>query len=885
MTVVGQGILDSRLNGSEQGMTLTDFLHQQEKEKHVKFFFLHEWFDNMRIQNNYQGATLREAFTDMLGGTDISFVPFYDYAVIFSKDPAGALERESIIRNAKASQIKIEDVLIGDPDHYQIGKTVHLSGTVIDNATHGPIVGVSVMVSDAQQQTNTGADGSFQISLPAGEHLFVFRFLNYDEKVLDVKAFADGAFNVTLLEAPKMLEEVVITDQHLSAVSGRIGQTNLKLTDIKRMPTFLGEVDVIKQIQVLPGVTSVGEVSSGFNVRGGGVDQNLVLYDGLPVFNNSHVFGFFSNFNSESIKDASFYKSGIPAEYGGRVSSVLNINAKEGNYKKWEGTGGIGLVATNLMLGGPIKKDVSSVMVSVRSSYSDWLLKTFTTPYQNIKNSSASFYDASIKLTHKFGAKDKLSLSGYTSKDHFGLPTDTSFVWQTNLAILRYDHIFNERAFASLTAGYGQYGYEVTDKDPSTAYKMKYKISYPTLRADFNYLAGKHKLVFGVNSTYYSIMPGSIVPTSAESSVVPLTLQQEQSIENAVFASDGFEVNEKVHIDAGFRLAMYSSLGPSKVYQYAPGLPLSKETTIDSVNYPSGKAIKNYIGPEPRLAFRYSVGPNSSIKLGYNRIYQFIHLISNSAAVTPIDIWQPSNYYFKPQRGDQISAGYFRNLGDNKYEFSVEGFYKRIANILDFKDGSDLVLNPQLETALLSGVAKSYGVEFSLTKAFGRLSGNLNYTYSRSLRKVAGQSPEETINQGNYYPSNYDQPNILNFNWKYGLSKRFFLTSNFTYRTGRPVTIPYAYSDVEHITIVDFSGRNQYRAPDYHRLDLAIVMEGNHRRKKIWDGTWVLSLYNVYARKNVYTIFYKKNAYGLQQAYQMSIVGTILPSLSYRFRF
>jgi hypothetical protein len=884
LSVNGQRLLEMKLDGTEQGQLLVDVLHRMEKENHVKFFFLDEWFDQTKIQNNYKDISLRNALGDILLGTDISFVEFYDYGVIFSKDPSGALERESIIRNAKAGQVKIEDILIGDPGSYQLGKMVEVSGVVTDKASTQPMGGVSVSISDANQQVTTSPDGLFRITMPAGEHVFIFRYLNYEEKVLDVKAFADGMVRVAMLEAPKLLEEVVISDQHLNAVSGRIGQTNLRMAELKRMPTFLGEVDVIKQIQVLPGVTSVGEVSSGFNVRGGGVDQNLVLYDGLPVFNNSHVFGFFSTFNSESIKDASFYKSGIPAEYGGRVSSVLDVNSKEGNYKKWEGSGGIGMVSTNLMVSGPIKKDISSVAVSVRSSYSDWLLKTFSANYQNLKNSSVAFYDVSIKLTHKFSEKDKLSFSGYTSKDHFGLPSDTTFVWQNDLASLRLDHLFNERAFSTFTVGYGQYGYEVTDKDPTSAYKMKYRIRYPSLRADFNYHYRGHKVVLGINSMYYHISPGAIEPTSAESNVIPVTIASEQSLENALFVSDGFDWNERIHVDAGFRMSMFTSLGPSTVYHYEPALPLSGTTVIDSVHYPAGKVIKNYFGPEPRLAFRYTLTPNSSIKVGYNRIYQYIHLISNSVAVTPIDIWQPSNYYFKPQRGDQISMGYFHNLKDNKYEFSAEGFYKKIKNILDFKDGADLVLNPALETALLSGIAQSYGVEFSVTKTSGRFSGSLNYTYSRSLRKVAGQSSEETINKGNYYPSNYDQPNIVNFNWKYGLSRRFFLTSNFTYRSGRPVTIPYSYTAIDNVPIANFSERNQYRIPDYHRLDLALVMEGNHRRKKLWDGTWVLSLYNVYSRKNVYTVFYKKNSYGLQQAYQMSIIGTILPSLSYRFR-
>jgi hypothetical protein len=390
--------------------------------------------------------------------------------------------------------------------------------------------------------------------------------------------------------------------------------------------------------------------------------------------------------------------------------------------------------------------------------------------------------------------------------------------------------------------------------------------------------------MIGLNEMYYKLSPGTIVPTSPESTVIPLTIPQQQSIENAAFISDGIDINEKLHMDIGFRLSVYSSLGPANVYQYQPGQPRSPETVVDSTQYAAGQNIKTYIGPEPRLALRYSLDANSSIKLGYNRIYQYIHLISNSLAVSPIDVWQASNYYFKPQIGDQVSLGYFKNVHDNMYELSVEGFYKKIQNILDFKDGSTLVLNPRLEQALLSGIGKGYGIEVAASKSMGRLTGNLNYTYSRSFRKVEGSTPETTINNGDWYRSNYDQPNIVNLNWKYGLSKRFFLTGNFTYRTGRPITIPTSYSVVDHVTIVNYSGRNQYRIPDYHRLDLALVMEGNHRRKKLLDGTWVLSIYNVYGRKNVYSVFYQKNPNGIQQAYQMAIIGTVLPSISYRFR-
>jgi hypothetical protein len=325
-------------------------------------------------------------------------------------------------------------------------------------------------------------------------------------------------------------------------------------------------------------------------------------------------------------------------------------------------------------------------------------------------------------------------------------------------------------------------------------------------------------------------------------------------------------------------------MGPGKVYLYQPNQPISNSTIVDSLTYSSGKPIKTYSGIEPRFSMVYKLSPFSSIKVGFNRVYQYIHLISNSVSISPIDIWQSSNYYFKPQIGDQYSAGYFRSSKSGKYDFSVEGFSKYLSNILDFKDGSNIVLNPNLETALLSGTGKAYGVEFSLNKNAGRLQGSLNYTYARSLRKVVSPYASESINSGNWYPSNYDQPNVVNFTWRYALSRRFSFTGNFTYRSGRPITLPYSYAVIDNIPIVNYTDRNAYRVPDYHRLDIALVIEGNHRRKKIVDGSWIISFYNVYARKNVYSVFYKTNDIGIQAPYKLSIIGTILPSISYKFK-
>jgi hypothetical protein len=362
-------------------------------------------------------------------------------------------------------------------------------------------------------------------------------------------------------------------------------------------------------------------------------------------------------------------------------------------------------------------------------------------------------------------------------------------------------------------------------------------------------------------------------------------MERQNSLESAFFFGDGISLSERFFVEAGARISSFTAFGPATINLYKPGAPIETYNKTDSVRIPAGQAIKTYYGVEPRLSMRYSLTPNLSVKAGYNRTYQYLHLITNTTAITPIDIWQPSGYYFKPQHADQISVGLFRDFKEKKYEAFVESYYKNIENILDFKDGANLILNPHLETELLQGSGRAYGIEFSVAKLAGRLTGSVNYTYSRSLRTISGPTERESINQGKEYPSNFDQPNIANLNWKYAISRRHFFTGNFTYHTGRPVTVPEAAFQIDRVTVGAFSDRNQYRIPDYHRLDVALVMEGNHKRKKFWDGTWTIAIYNVYGRKNPYTVFFKADAYGVLKPYQLSIIGTALPSISYSFKF
>jgi hypothetical protein len=886
ISAAAQSVLDITITSDLEGKSLVSAFESIEKKSPVRFYFLSSWLEGLVIEKENVGQPLRVLLDNKFLGTELNYVQMNDNSIVLVKDPTLAIQRINSINTALKERKKISRIEIGSAEAARRNSRAKVQGIVKDSKNNEPLIGVSVFMNDLQMNTTTGANGNFELLMPVGEHLLTINYINYDELVIDLAVYKDGEISLVMEEAPRMLEEIVIMDKAAREVTtSRIGQTQLSMKEIKRQPAMLGEVDLIKQIQVQPGVTTAGEAASGFNVRGGGVDQNLILYDGMPVFNSSHAFGFFSAFNAEAIRDVNFYRGGIPAEYGGRVSSVLDITSREGNYEKWTGSGGIGIISTNFFISGPIKKSKTSIAASVRTTYSDWLINTIRTNYIDLSNSSVSFYDGALKLAHKFSDRTKLTLSGYASSDWFRLQGDSTYQWQNRLGSLRLDHSFSPRLSSTLTVGTGSYAYEVQDRNTRTGFNLYYQITYPSAKLDFNYQAGKHKVSFGAQSTYYNFNPGTLQPSTDQSNVIEYQMEKQKSIESAVYVGDGISFGEKYYVEGGLRFSIFNVIGPATVNIYEPGVPKSTSSQIDVVNYGNGETVQTYSGLEPRVSLRYNLNDNSSIKAGYNRIYQYLHLVSNTTAITPVDVWQPSNKYFTPQVADQVSIGFFKNFKDKMYEAFIEVFHKDIDNILDFKDGADLILNDHIETDLLQGKGEAYGIETSISKNSGRLTGSINYTYSRSLRTINGDFPEERINNGKAYASNFDQPHIVNLVWKYNISRRYYFTGNWTYHSGRPVTTPLSGYLVDNIKVANFSERNQYRIPDYHRLDIAFILEGNHKRKKFWDGTWALSFYNLYARRNPYTVFFEDDGNGFLRPYQLSIIGTILPSLSYSFKF
>jgi hypothetical protein len=653
---------------------------------------------------------------------------------------------------------------------------------------------------------------------------------------------------------------------------------------MKKVPPILGEVDVLKIALTLPGVQTVGEGANGINVRGGTADQNLMLLDETPIFNPTHFFGFFSSFNPDIIKSVELHKGGIPAEYGGRISSVFEVQTKEGNNKKFVGSGGISPVTARLAFEGPIIKDKLSYLVGGRSTYSNWILEQL--PNTNIQNSKASFYDLFGKISYDINDKNSIYAQGYLSNDEFRFNADTSYQYANENASLQWKHVFNNKLYGVVSGLYSGYSYNVaSDKNEVNAFDMDYSIKNYGGKLDFSYFPNsKHKIDFGISSLYYGLSPGTLSPQGSASLINPIVLENEQGLESAVYIGDKYDISQRLSLYFGLRYSLYNYLGPKTVSEYAEDGPVEDGTKTGETTYGENEVIQSYHGPEPRFSARYALNEENALKLSFNRMRQYIHMLSNTTSISPTDIWKLSDTQVLPQLGDQISLGYYRNFKNNTIEGSVEGYYKNINNLLDFKSGAQLILNEQIETDIVSGLGKSYGVEVLLKKKTGKLNGWISYTYSRAMIKVDSEYLSETINQGEFYPASYDKPHSLNVlsNWKF--SRRLSLSGNLSYSTGRPITYPiakYYYIGTERL---HYSERNQYRIPDYFRLDLSLNVEGNHKVKKLNHSSWTFAVYNITGRDNAYSIYFVSED-GKVKGYQLSIFANAIPTITYNFRF
>jgi len=775
-----------------------------------------------------------------------------------------------------------------------------ISGYIKDASNGEALIGATISINELMLGTVTNEYGFYSLSVAPGKYKVHFSFIGYTTVVKEVDLQSDQTITIELGMDNVTLSDIVVTakkkDQNVKSV--QMSVERVPLSTVRKLPHFLGEVDIIKTLQMLPGVSTVGDGSSGFNVRGGGTDQNLILLDEAPVYNSSHLFGFFSVFNGDAVKDFQLYKGGIPAQYGGRLSSVLDVRQKEGNSKRFSGNGGIGIVSSRLMLEGPIKKDKTSFMIAGRRSYADVLLRMSPEMKKNI----VYFYDLNAKINHKFNDNNRLFISGYMGNDVFKFGKSFDSHWGNKTATVRWNHLFNKKLFSNFTGIYSKFDYSISVPEGSLGFKWVSSIQNFNLKADFAYYSNPDtKLKFGFGSIYYIFNPGEMNPI--KNSVVKVNkLEKERAFESAAYISMEQNIGSRLSLQYGLRASNFSSLGSKTVHAYQDGKPKEKVTKSGFKKYGSNELIKNYFGLEPRLALKYSLTNEISLKASYNRTRQYLHRISNTTAPTPLDIWAPSGKYIKPAKVDQYAIGYFQNFSNNMFETSLELYYKNFKDLVEYKYGAQLMLNPTLETELLNASGRSYGLELSVRKKEGRFTGWLAYTLSKSEKKVegmynsdTGQSyPSTVINHGKYFPMDYDKTHDLKIVTNYELSNRWSVSSNFILMSGRPITYPYGKYNLQGNTYAHYVNRNGGRLPAYHRLDISFTYKCKKKRKdQRWQASWNFGITNLYSRQNAYSVYFKESDKNLNnqmngnrtEAWQFSIIGKPVPTVTYNFSF
>lgn len=765
-----------------------------------------------------------------------------------------------------------------------------LSGIIDDKVNNETLIGVNIIIPELQIGATTNEYGFFSITLPEKTYKVQISYLGYTTVEQTIVLDKNKTLNYSLEESTETLDDVIITKnvEKISLRKPQMSVNSLSIKTIKQMPVVLGEVDVIKSITLLPGVTNAGEGSSGFNVRGGAADQNLILLDEATIYNSSHLFGFFSVFNPDAIKDIKLYKGGIPSKYGGRVSSVLDIYQKEGNKKEFHLNGGIGLVSSRLLAEGPLKKDKGSFLLGGRSSYAHLFMPLFDL------DSKAYFYDLNTKLSYKVNPNNNVYLSGYFGRDVFQLSDSFKNSYGNAVVNFRWNHLFSAKLFSNLSLIYSNYDYNLDLN--FVEFKWKSGIQNFNLKYDFkHYLSNKLKLTYGLNSIYYKFNPGKIEPTSDTSGINPYKLIDKYAFENAVYIDAEQKLSKKLTVNYGLRFSSFLRLGQDELSLYTDDNPIhfneelqiyesAEPITIET--YKRGDIIKSFANLEPRLSVAYQLNSKSSVKTSYNRMSQYLHLLSNTSSPTPLDIWTPSGKYIKPQLLDQVALGYFRTFNDATYSLEIETFYKTINNRIDYVDGADLIANNDIEQVILNGKSRAYGLEVLLKKTEGRFKGWFAYTLSKSEQKTEGRTPIETgINNGKWYKTPYDKTHDVSLTTSYDLNKKWTLSSNFIFQTGQPTTYPNGQYEYNGINIPNYEARNSSRLPAYHRLDVSATFVPKPNSKKRWKGEWVFGIYNIYNQKNAASISFRENQdSGNNEALRLAIFGAI-PSVSYNFKF
>ncbi len=884
-----QTILDKTVEGQIDGKTVSQLLDLIESQHDVRFYYKK---NNIPTEQIGVGTATNRKLSDLLntvlGKYGLDYLVYDEYAIVIATiaELKTEITPQYLQRKEQLNATDLSDFIsIGDKTNINRADKVKINGKIIDGGNDKSVIGAIVGVENQKLSVSTDVDGSFSLEIPIGVHELDIKLSGYATTYQRIKVYGEGLITLKIYQKNIDLQEFVVRDAAKKNIeNATAGVTELSVKQIKQLPSLMGEADVLKSLLTLPGVSNVGEGSSGFNVRGGNIDQNLILQDGAFILNPSHVLGLFSSFNPDAIKKVTLYKGHIPAQFGGRTSSVLDIKLKEGNMERWSGFGSVGPISAKALFEGPIVKGKSSLMIGGRTTYSNWVLNLVNDV--NLKKSEASFYDMNAKFTQKIGEKGTINASFYRSFDKFRYSDQFGYGWETTTGTLSWNHIFSNKLSTNLSFVYGNTENNFTYNDLLTEGYLTNGLKYG--KGKFNAVwqpVNKHTFNIGAESNIFFSKPETFEQKANGDVNLREQYDKSKGQETAFYANDDIEISDWLSASVGVRQSLYRSFGEAVVYKYTEGVSRQASNIIDSTVYGSGQTIKTYNGFEPRLSLAFILNKETSIKASYNRLYQYLHLISNTASSTPVDIWQLSNNYVSPQKADNFSLGYFKNFKDNAWETSLEVYYKTLENLVEYKDFAKLLRNNHIETEFLPAKGLAYGAELSVKRNKGILTGYFSYAYNRSLRQASGVNEDEVINAGNWFPSNFDKPHNLNLVLNWQVRKTMALSINFTYASGRPVTAPTSNFFFGNGVFLNYSDRNAYRIPDYHRMDVSYTFTRGAVRTSRYKSSFTLSIYNVYARRNAFSVFFRRDINKASSAYQLAILGSALPAITYNFQF
>ncbi len=874
-----------QINGTFRDQPLQVFFDSLEARYNLRFFYKKEWISPYAINREFRNTPLIQALNNIFLDNELTFQFFQDDGVVIYPEVSGSFSRMD-----ESSQF----LIIGNPLNLGRYKKAILRGRVVDGKTGETLVGAIVYHTESQKGASTDENGEFEMELPTGDHRLQFSFVGLQSSSWKIRLIEDGYEEFQLFEESHAIEEVTVIGKEADLPRSQMSMVQMSSVEIKKLPALMGEVDILKGMTMLPGVQTVGELASGFNVRGGNTDQNLILINGSPVFNSSHLFGFLSLINPDVVENVRLFKGGMPAKFGERVASVMEVGFKDGNTEQIRFYGGIGLINSRVTMDGPLSKNKKLTFVAGgRSSYTNWIMKQI--PELSFARSVTHFYDVSGKISYKFDKYNRISLMGYGSNDEFNTSAQSVTQYGNLLANLDVSNRFTEELFGDLGVAFSQYNYRLTDyanQNSLEAYFLDNRLVYSSAGYNLRWHPNSvHKVTLGAKAISYTVNPGRINPVNDTTRIQPRELSRENAMEAAVFIGDEIEINPRFSVAAGLRFSYFNfkNQGTESTQNEWDDLIFFD---IYSPLEPEKEKEKNaYAGFEPRLSARYDANVNTSFKWNYQRVRQYMFQLSNNAVISPAETWRSANSRLKPLISDQIAVGLENDSWLKGIVFSSEIYFKYLQNLVEYKNGAQLIMNENVEDDLIPASGFSYGLELSVQKNLGRLTGSASYVLSRTKQKTNAETEEENLWDGKYYPSLYDKPHDFSFLGTYNISRRWRFTANFVFISGRPVTLPEIKYRYAGETLVYYSDRNKYRMPPYHRLDVSLTFDENLRRKRMWKGSWTLSVYNAYGRENPYSIYYRKSDPGTggdfrrYSLYKLSVIGIPVPSLTYNFTF